>query len=84
MLYRDATENVWVWDAEGNDMFFDVGEVTRFRVELEEWNDETPKKPGTSSELKLQAEEKQLPPYALQGSMGRDALGPNYWWEGEE
>lgn len=64
-------------------MFFDIGEVTRFRVELEEWNDQTPKKPNASSDSASTSEEKKSP-YTLQASMGRDALGPNYWWEGEE
>lgn len=72
-----------MWDAEGNDMFFDVGEVTRFRVELEDWHDETPKKPKSVADASQEVEEKK-PPFALKASMARDALGPNYWWEGEE
>lgn len=73
---------MWIWDAEGNSMYFDKHEVARVRVELEEWNDQTPKKPGTQSDSNAEQEEKK-PPFALQASMARDALGPNYWWEGE-
>ena len=35
-------ENVWVWDSEGTEMFFDKGEPVLFRVEQEEWIDQKP------------------------------------------
>lgn len=35
-------ENVWVWNSEGTELFFDKGEPVLFRVEQEEWVDQRP------------------------------------------
>jgi DNA-directed RNA polymerase III subunit RPC8 len=35
-------ENVWVWNSEGTELFFDKGEPVLFRVEHEEWIDQRP------------------------------------------
>jgi hypothetical protein len=35
-------ENVWVWNSEGTELFFDKGEPVLFRVEHEEWFDQRP------------------------------------------
>jgi DNA-directed RNA polymerase subunit E'/Rpb7 len=34
----NAAEKVWIWDSEGNELFFDEKEVVRFRVEQELWD----------------------------------------------
>ena len=46
----DAKEQVWVWKNEGDDLYFDVGEVVRIRVEEEEWHDQSPTRPPLSEE----------------------------------
>lgn len=42
----DFSDQVWIWrNDDGTDFYFDVGEVVRFRVESEEWNDQIPNAP---------------------------------------
>lgn len=42
----DYADQVWVWEnEEGSTFYFDVGEVVRFRVEMEEWHDQIPNAP---------------------------------------
>ncbi|KAJ5180429.1 DNA-directed rna polymerase III 25 kd polypeptide, partial [Penicillium capsulatum] len=44
----DYAEQVWVWDTEdGSCLYYDVGEIIRFRVETEEWHDQIPNAPDT-------------------------------------
>lgn len=38
----NRAENVWVWDSDGTELFFDKGETVLFRVEQEEWIDQKP------------------------------------------
>jgi DNA-directed RNA polymerase III subunit RPC8 len=38
----NQAENVWVWNSEGTELFFDKGEPVLFRVEHEEWIDQRP------------------------------------------
>lgn len=63
----DPAENSWLWyTPESEEPYvFDVGEVVRFRVEAEEWNDQRPTGPDraeaqTASEIK--------PPYRIRVS----------------
>ena len=35
-------EDVWVWNSDGAELFFDKGEPVLFRVEHEEWTDQRP------------------------------------------
>ena len=62
MYYSDYVDQVWTWaNDDGTLMYFDVGEIVRFRVETEEWHDQIPNAPdlgdGTSLERK--------PPYSI-------------------
>lgn len=51
----------WVWTVEGgNELYFDLGEVVRFRVEAEEWHDQSPQGPGAEESSK-----DKKPPYSL-------------------
>jgi DNA-directed RNA polymerase subunit E'/Rpb7 len=60
--HSDHTDQVWVWEnEEGNTFYFDIGEIVRLRVEMEEWHDQIPNAPDqqdvTVSERK--------PPYSI-------------------
>ncbi|KAA8642226.1 hypothetical protein EYZ11_009007 [Aspergillus tanneri] len=73
----DYADQVWIWENEdGSTFYFDVGEVVRFRVEMEEWHDQIPNAPdlgdGAANERK--------PPYSIIGSMQMAGLGPISWW----
>ncbi|KAK9616741.1 DNA-directed RNA polymerase III complex subunit Rpc25 [Aspergillus fumigatus] len=73
----DIADQVWVWENEdGSTFYFDIGEIVRFRVEMEEWHDQIPNAPdlgdGTTIERK--------PPYSIIGSMQMAGLGPVSWW----
>lgn len=52
----DYADQVWIWENEGSSFYFDIGEVVRFRVEMEEWHDQIPNAPdlgdGTGMERK--------------------------------
>lgn len=59
---------MWIWENEdGSTFYFDVGEIVRLRVEMEEWHDQIPNAPdlgdGATSERK--------PPYSI-------IVRPNY------
>lgn len=58
----DIADQVWVWENEdGSTFYFDIGEIVRFRVEMEEWHDQIPNAPdlgdGATTERK--------PPYSI-------------------
>ncbi|KAJ5902389.1 RNA polymerase III subunit Rpc25 [Penicillium taxi] len=73
----DHAEQVWTFQPEdGPIMYFDVGEIVRFRVEAEEWNEQNPNAPDVfedTSEIKPVS-------YSIIGSMQLDGLGPVAWW----
>ncbi|KAF2754123.1 DNA-directed RNA polymerase III polypeptide [Pseudovirgaria hyperparasitica] len=76
----DAKELSWVWTPEGGDgeLYFDLGEVIRFRVESEEWHDRSPQAPGSEDSGK-----DDQPPYSLLVSMQQSGLGLTMWWDEE-
>ncbi|OJI97767.1 hypothetical protein ASPVEDRAFT_49718 [Aspergillus versicolor CBS 583.65] len=57
----DYQDQVWIWENEEGTFYFDVGEVVRFRVEMEEWHDQIPNAPdlgdGAATDRK--------PPYSI-------------------
>lgn len=58
----DYAEQVWIWENdEGSEFFFDVGEVVRFRIEAEEWNDQIPNAPELGDETPTDRK----PPYSI-------------------
>jgi len=63
----NSAERVWIWDSEGNELFYDNKEVVRFRVEREIWDG------GVDNETR--------PPYRIIGSMTQAGLGPLLWWD---
>ncbi|KAJ6145258.1 hypothetical protein N7470_009153 [Penicillium chermesinum] len=72
----DYTDQVWTYESEdGTLLYFDVGEIVRFRIETEEWHDQIPTGPegeNTNTDRK--------PPYSIIGSMQMGGLGPITWW----
>ncbi|CEL08281.1 RNA polymerase III subunit Rpc25-domain-containing protein [Aspergillus insuetus] len=72
----DYQDQVWIWENEEGTFYFDVGEVVRFRVEVEEWHDQIPNAP----DLGDGAPTDRKPPYSIIGSMQMAGLGPISWW----
>ncbi|EGX49249.1 hypothetical protein AOL_s00078g282 [Orbilia oligospora ATCC 24927] len=74
----DHNEQVWVWRTEdGDELFFDKNESVRFRVEEEEFIDNTPVDPALRDSL---ADADMKPPYKIIGSCYQSGLGVVSWW----
>ncbi|KAF3938452.1 hypothetical protein ABW19_dt0203321 [Dactylella cylindrospora] len=73
----DHNEQVWVWHTEDDELYFDKNELIRFRVEEEEFNDNTPVDPALRDSL---ADADMSPPYRLIGSCYQSGLGVVAWW----
>ncbi|KAJ9137912.1 DNA-directed RNA polymerase 3 25 kd polypeptide [Pleurostoma richardsiae] len=74
----DHGEQLWLWNLEDQQMYWDNHEMVRFTVVSEEWHDQTPTKPV---EYGLEVEERKLPPYKIRGSMKGPGLGCCLWWD---
>ncbi|KAL6851275.1 DNA-directed RNA polymerase III complex subunit Rpc25 [Amphichorda felina] len=71
------SEQLWIWNFDGERLFYDTHEMVRFQVIDEEWHDQTPAGPTP------QGEEPALKaPYKIKGSMAREGLGVCLWWDG--
>ena len=58
----DYADQVWIWDSEdGSSFYFDVGEVVRLRVEMEEWHDQIPNAPDLGDASTIERK----PPYSI-------------------
>ncbi|KAL8387561.1 hypothetical protein RB595_009824 [Gaeumannomyces hyphopodioides] len=68
-------QSLWVWHVDGEDMYYDIHEVVRFRVSSEEWHDQTPTKPIEGNEPN-----DKKPPYRITGTMKEEGLGVCLWW----
>ncbi|KAI9746116.1 MAG: DNA-directed RNA polymerase III subunit rpc25 [Claussenomyces sp. TS43310] len=78
--YFDHNEQVWIWRNEGaDDLYFDNHESVRFRVEAEEWVDQSPLGPSDKEEG-IERES----PYRIIASMAESGLGPCLWWDGDD
>ncbi|KAJ2661324.1 DNA-directed RNA polymerase III complex subunit Rpc25 [Coemansia sp. RSA 1200] len=76
----NATEGVWVWRFEGNELFLDLDEPIRFRVLDSLFLDVSPPRPkvgGMDSGIPVS----HPPPYSLMCSINGDGLGLLSWWE---
>ncbi|KAJ5088196.1 DNA-directed RNA polymerase III subunit 22.9 kDa [Penicillium angulare] len=72
----DYSDQVWTWDNDdGTTLYFDVGELVRFRIEAEEWHDQIPNGPDSD-----QTVTERKAPYSIIGSMQMGGLGPITWW----
>ena len=67
-----------MWKNDDNELFFDVGEVVRFRVESEQWHDQSPDAPPKATDTAAEIERKV--PYSIIASMCDAGLGPVTWW----
>ncbi|EQK99429.1 RNA polymerase III, subunit Rpc25 [Ophiocordyceps sinensis CO18] len=69
-------EQLWIWNLDDQQLYYDVHETVRFQVVEEEWHDQTPTGP-------LQAEDAPAKtPYRIKGSMANEGLGVCIWWDG--
>lgn len=77
ILHSNHSEQLWIWNFDGERLFYDTHEMVRFQVIDEEWHDQTPAGPTP------QGEEPALKaPYKIKGSMAREGLGVCLWWDG--
>lgn len=81
-------ESAWLWQMdEDTELYFDINEMIRFRVEKEIFIDIKPKDPSKLDEeidgdMGEQDETtNRTPPYALLGSCQTDGMGVVSWWE---
>ncbi|KAL2114440.1 hypothetical protein VUR80DRAFT_7128 [Thermomyces stellatus] len=71
------SEQLWIWNLEGDRLFYDNHEMVRFQVIDEEWHDQTPVGPQQNVE-----ENPPKAPYKIKGSMAKEGLGVCLWWDG--
>ncbi|TPX56410.1 hypothetical protein PhCBS80983_g04543 [Powellomyces hirtus] len=71
----DEEEKLWVWRYEGNDLYMDIDEPIRFRLEVEQFVDVGPVRQGDQ-------EVKRAAPYSLMVSIAEPGLGLTAWWDG--
>ncbi|KAI9681143.1 MAG: DNA-directed RNA polymerase III subunit rpc25 [Caeruleum heppii] len=71
----DHSEQVWIWTSDESKLYLDKNESVRFRVEAEEWNDQSPVAPA-----ERYATTERRSPYSIQASMAQSGLGPTSWW----
>ncbi|KAL1594669.1 DNA-directed RNA polymerase III complex subunit Rpc25 [Nothophoma quercina] len=78
----EKSENVWVWNSDGTELFLDKGEPVLFRVEQEEWIDQRP----TIEQRNEQGEvvDERGTAWRVIGSMNQAGLGPTLWWGEQE
>ncbi|KAI8322679.1 hypothetical protein GQ54DRAFT_142620 [Martensiomyces pterosporus] len=74
----NATEGVWVWKYNGDDLFMDLDESVRFRVLASEFLDVNPPRPKVGDADT--APVSHPPPYKLICSMADSGLGLVSWW----
>ncbi|KAG5924275.1 hypothetical protein E4U60_007589 [Claviceps pazoutovae] len=70
------SEQLWIWNLDGDRLFYDNHEMVRFQVIDEEWHDQTPIGPTQSEDTPTKT------PYKVKGSMAREGLGVCLWWDG--
>ncbi|KAH3679681.1 hypothetical protein WICMUC_000821 [Wickerhamomyces mucosus] len=88
MLFPDCeyniNENAWIWkpDEETN-LYLDINEKIKFRVEEEIFINVKPKGPKLENETEPTPEEEanKKPSYAILGSCQTDGMGCVSWWE---
>lgn len=74
----DHKEQLWVWNVDGDTLFYDNNEMVRFQVIDEEWHDQTPSGPTSRDE-----EAPVKAPYKIKGTMAKDGLGVCLWWDSQ-
>ena len=74
----EHTMQQFVWDTDGGLLYFDNHEAVRFRIDEENWFDQTPVGPSESEEDVKQS------PYTITAAMNDAGLGPCLWWDGDQ
>lgn len=77
-----AAENVWIWNTDGSELFFDNKEPVLFRVETEEWIDQKPTVEKKDEQGNVIHERDTA--WRVIGSMSQAGLGPTLWWNEQE
>lgn len=72
------SEQLWIWNVDGAQLFYDVNEMVRFQVIDEEWHDQTPAGPSQAEDAPAKT------PYKIKGAMAREGLGVCLWWDDTE
>ncbi|KAG9245966.1 RNA polymerase III subunit Rpc25-domain-containing protein [Calycina marina] len=82
--YYSPHEGCWVWKTGDAELFFDTQETVRFRVDEEDWHDQTPiSAQPPSNEDDFAVKEKDVP-YKIIATMEDAGLGPCLWWDGDD
>lgn len=81
MLFENCefkgVEKAWVWKPdEDTELFIDIGEKIRFRVEEEAFFNVKPK-----TNINNEVEKSSTPPYAIVASCQTDGMGCVSWWD---
>ncbi|KUJ11108.1 RNA polymerase III subunit Rpc25 [Mollisia scopiformis] len=76
----EVSEGLYVWETEGQSLFFDTQETVRFRIEDEVWHDQIPIGPRDKEDAGVVKSS----PYQLIATMEDAGLGPCLWWDGDD
>lgn len=74
----DISESLYIWEVDGQSLYFDNQETVRFRIEDEIWHDQIPVGPQQKDETAIPTS-----PYQLIATMEDAGLGPCLWWDGD-
>ncbi|KAG2485051.1 hypothetical protein HYH03_016149 [Edaphochlamys debaryana] len=83
--FYDESERLWVWKFDGNDMYMDLQEPIRFRVQSVKFNPTpTPQQlqNATGDDKLLGTAAKPFSPMEVIGDINGDGLGLTTWWAG--
>ncbi|GIL79729.1 hypothetical protein Vretimale_12372 [Volvox reticuliferus] len=83
--FYDESERLWVWKFDGNDMYMDLKEIIRFRVQSIKFS--APPTPlqlenATGDDKLLGTAAKPFSPMVIMGDINGDGLGLTTWWSG--
>lgn len=83
----EEAEQAWVWqypldDGAHHDLFMDTGNVIKFRVTKEIFEESSPVGPPVLSEESKASEPKI--PYRIEASINEPGLGVTSWWDQQE
>lgn len=77
--FGEGEEDVWVWNTDNNELYFDAGIIVRVRIETEHWEDQAPSGAAKKGEINGEQVKRKMP-YSLVGSMMEEGLGDVDWW----
>ena len=75
----DIRESLYIWETDGQALYYDNQETVRFRIEDEIWHDQIPSGPREKDD----AGTVKSSPYQLIATMEDAGVGPCLWWDGE-